>query len=116
MTRSLAVEWGRKGVRFNAVAPGAIPTEGAFSRLLPIKELEDQAKKRNPLGRFGKHEELENLAAYLISDQSEFINGEFITMDGGALLQGAGSFNAMGDSLTDEQWKAIKPKKTQQQV
>ena len=112
MTRSLAVEWGRKGVRFNAVAPGAIPTEGAFSRLLPIKELEEQAKKRNPLGRFGKHEELENLAAYLISDQSEFINGEFITMDGGALLQGAGSFNAMGDSLTGEQWKAIKPKKT----
>jgi NAD(P)-dependent dehydrogenase (short-subunit alcohol dehydrogenase family) len=111
MTRSLAVEWGRKGIRFNAVAPGAIPTEGAFSRLLPIKELEEQAKKRNPLGRFGKHEELENLAAYLISDQSEFINGEFITMDGGALLQGAGSFNAMGDSLTDEQWKAIKPKK-----
>ncbi len=111
MTRSLAVEWGRQGIRFNAVAPGAIPTEGAFSRLLPIKELEEQAKKRNPLGRFGKHEELENLAAYLISDQSEFINGEFITMDGGALLQGAGSFNAMGDSLTDEQWKAIKPKK-----
>ncbi len=109
MTRSLAVEWGRKGIRFNAVAPGAIPTEGAFSRLLPIKELEEQAKKRNPLGRFGKHEELENLAAYLISDQSEFINGEFITMDGGTLLQGAGSFNAMGDSLTDEQWKAIKP-------
>src|SRR5205085_11396282 len=112
MTRSLAVEWGRKGIRFNAVAPGAIPTEGAFSRLLPIKELEEQAKKRNPVGRFGKHEELENLAAFLVSDQSEFINGEFITMDGGALLQGAGSFNAMGDSLTDEQWKAIKPKKT----
>jgi NAD(P)-dependent dehydrogenase (short-subunit alcohol dehydrogenase family) len=111
MTRSLAVEWGRKGIRFNAVAPGAIPTEGAFSRLLPIKELEEHAKKRNPVGRFGKHEELENLAAFLISDQSEFINGEFITMDGGALLQGAGSFNQMGDSLTDEQWKAIKPKK-----
>lgn len=111
MTRSLAVEWGRKGIRFNAVAPGAIPTEGAFSRLLPIKELEEKAKNRNPLGRFGKHEELENLAAFLISDQSEFINGEFITMDGGALLQGAGSFNPMGDSLTDEQWKAIKPKK-----
>jgi NAD(P)-dependent dehydrogenase (short-subunit alcohol dehydrogenase family) len=111
MTRSLAVEWGRKGIRFNAVAPGAIPTEGAFSRLLPIKELEEGAKKRNPVGRFGKHEELENLAAFLVSDQSEFINGEFITMDGGALLQGSGSFNQMGDSLTDEQWKAIKPKK-----
>ena len=111
MTRSLAVEWGRRGIRFNAVAPGAIPTEGAFSRLLPIKDMEERAKKRNPLGRFGTHEELENLAAFLVSDQSEFINGEFITMDGGALLQGAGSFNPMGDSLTDEQWKAIKPKK-----
>jgi NAD(P)-dependent dehydrogenase (short-subunit alcohol dehydrogenase family) len=111
MTRSLAVEWGRRGIRFNAIAPGAIPTEGAFSRLLPVKELEEGAKKRNPLGRFGTHEELETLAAFLVSDQSEFINGEFITMDGGALLQGAGSFNAMGDKLTNEQWKAIKPKK-----
>src|SRR5258708_33205388 len=111
MTRRLAVEWGRKGIRFNAVAPGAIPTEGAFSRLLPIKDMEELAKKRNPVGRFGTHEELENLAAFLVSDKSEFINGEFITMDGGALLQGAGSFNQMGDSLSDEQWKAIKPKK-----
>ena len=62
------------------------------------------------------YKSISSLASYLISGQSEFINGEFITMDGGALLQGAGSFNAMGDSLTDEQWKAIKPKKTQQQV
>jgi len=111
MTRSLAVEWGRKGIRFNALAPGAIPTEGAFSRLLPARELEQEAKKHNPLHRFGTHEELADLAAFLVSDYSGFINGEFITMDGGALLQGAGSFNKIGDLLTDEQWQAIKPRK-----
>ena len=68
MTRSLAVEWGRRGIRFNALAPGPVPTEGAFSRLMPVKSLEDLAKKRNPLGRFGTHEELANLAAFLVSD------------------------------------------------
>ncbi|HWX53465.1 MAG TPA: SDR family oxidoreductase [Verrucomicrobiae bacterium] len=113
MTRSLAVEWGKRGIRFNAIGPGAIPTEGAFSRLLPVKELEDQAKKHSPLGRFGTHEELANLAAFLVSDQAGYINGEFIIMDGGALLKGAGSFNQYGDMLTDEQWQAIKPRKKQ---
>lgn len=111
LTRSLAVEWGKKGIRFNSIAPGAIPTEGAFSRLLPMKELEDFAAKKNPLGRFGTHEELANLAAFLVSDLSGYINGEHITMDGGALLQGAGSFNYIGDRLTPEMWEAIKPKK-----
>jgi NAD(P)-dependent dehydrogenase (short-subunit alcohol dehydrogenase family) len=113
MTRSLAVEWGKRGIRFNAIGPGAIPTEGAFSRLLPVKELEEQAKKHSPLGRFGTHEELANLAAFLVSDQAGYINGEFIIMDGGALLKGAGSFNQYGDMLTDEQWQAIKPRKKQ---
>ena len=111
MTRSLAVEWGKKGIRFNSIAPGAIPTEGAFSRLLPMKEMEAFAAKKNPIGRFGTHEELANLAAFLVSDMSGYINGEHITMDGGALLQGAGSFNYIGDMLTPEMWEAIKPKK-----
>ena len=62
LTRSLAVEWGRRGIRFNAIAPGPVPTEGAFSRLMPVKSLEDMAKKRNPLGRFGTHDELADLA------------------------------------------------------
>jgi len=109
--RSLAVEWGKRGIRFNSIAPGAIPTEGAFSRLLPLKELEAMAGKRNPVGRFGTHQELADLAAFLVSDGSGYINGEHIIMDGGAFLQGAGSFNAIGDMLTDEQWQAIKPKK-----
>jgi NAD(P)-dependent dehydrogenase (short-subunit alcohol dehydrogenase family) len=113
LTRSLAVEWGKKGIRFNSIAPGAIPTEGAFSRLLPMKELEAFAAKKNPLGRFGTHEELANLAAFLVSDLSAYINGEHIIMDGGALLQGAGSFNYIGDRLTPEMWEAIKPKKKQ---
>lgn len=112
MTQSLAVEWGKRGIRFNALAPGPVPTEGAFSRLMPIKELESSARKRNPLGRFGTHEELANLAAFLVSDQSGYINGDFIVMDGGSSLQGASGFAQMGELLTDEQWQAMKPKKT----
>ncbi len=111
MTRSLAVEWGRRGIRFNAIGPGAIPTEGAFSRLLPTDELEQKAKQHSPLGRFGTHQELADLAAFLVSDGSGYVNGELIIMDGGALLQGAGSFTKVGDMLNEEQWQAMKPKK-----
>jgi NAD(P)-dependent dehydrogenase (short-subunit alcohol dehydrogenase family) len=111
MTRSLAVEWGNRGIRFNAIAPGPVPTEGAFSRLMPIKSLEDLAKKRNPLGRFGTHEELADLAAFMVSDKSGYINGHQIVMDGGEQLKGASEFSHLGDLLTDEMWQAIKPKK-----
>ena len=111
MTRGLAVEWGRKGIRFNAIAPGPVPTEGAFSRLMPGKGMEELAKKLNPLGRFGTHEELANLAAFMVSDYSGYINGEVIVMDGGAWLQGAGEFNHLGQMLSEEQWQAMKPKK-----
>lgn len=111
MTRSLAVEWGKHGIRFNALAPGPVPTEGAFSRLMPLKEMEGLAKKRNPLGRFGTHEELANLAAFLISDYSGYINGDFVVMDGGEWLKGAGEFSHLGDLLTEVQWEAMKPKK-----
>ena len=111
MTRSLAVEWGKRGIRFNAIAPGPIPTEGAFSRLMPVKSLEDLAKKRNPLGRFGTHEELADLAAFLISDNAGYINGEQIVMDGGEWLQGAAEFSHLGDLMTPEMWEAIKPRK-----
>jgi NAD(P)-dependent dehydrogenase (short-subunit alcohol dehydrogenase family) len=111
LTRSLAVEWGKRGIRFNAIAPGPVPTEGAFSRLMPVKSLEELAKKRNPLGRFGTHEELANLAAFLVSDQSGYINGHQVVMDGGEWLQGAAEFSHLGDLLTDEMWQAMKPKK-----
>jgi len=111
LTRSLAVEWGNRGIRMNAIAPGPVPTEGAFSRLLPRPELEELAKKRIPLGRFGTLEEFANLAVFLISDGSGFINGDTITMDGGEWLQGAGEFTALGRMLTEKEWETMKPKK-----
>jgi NAD(P)-dependent dehydrogenase (short-subunit alcohol dehydrogenase family) len=112
LTRSLAVEWGPRGIRLNAIAPGPVPTEGAFSRLMPVQALEELAKKRNPLGRFGTHEELANLAAFLVSDQSGYVNGHQVVMDGGEWLKGASEFSHMGDLLSEEQWQALKPKKS----
>src|ERR1700680_4228783 len=103
LTRSLAVEWGDRRIRMNAIAPGPIPTEGAFSRLLPRPELAEFARQRNPLRRFGTVEELENLAAFLVSDGSRYINGEVVTMDGGEWLQGAGEFTALGRELTEKE-------------
>ena len=111
LTRSLAVEWGNRGIRMNAIAPGPVPTEGAFSRLLPRPELEQAAKDRNPLGRFGTVEEFANLAAFLVSDGSGYINGEVVTMDGGEWLQGAGEFTALGRQLTEDEWQRLKPGK-----
>lgn len=113
LTRSLAVEWGPRGVRFNAIAPGAVRTEGAFSRLLPRPDLEQHALQHNPLRRFGTLEECANLAAFLVSDGSGYINGDMITMDGGAWLQGAGGFSELGNLLSDQDWDELKPRKTQ---
>ena len=111
LTRSLAVEWGNRGIRMNAIAPGPIPTQGAFSRVLPRPELEQLALDRNPLHRFGTVEELANLAAFLVSDGSCYINGEVIRMDGGEFLQGAGEFSNLGRALNDKDWESIKPSK-----
>ena len=112
LTRSLAVEWGDRGIRMNAIAPGPIPTQGAFSRVLPRPELETLALERNPMHRFGTVEELANLAAFLVSDGSGYINGEVIRMDGGEFLQGAGEFSNLGRVLTEDDWRAIKPKRS----
>src|SRR5581483_11277116 len=112
--RSLAAwaeEWGNRGIRGNGIAPGRIPTEGAFSRLLPRADLEQRARQRIPSGRFGTIEELADLAAFLVSDRSGYINGEVVRMDGGELLQGAGEFSALGRSLTEKEWGMMKPKK-----
>ncbi len=111
LTTSLAVEWGPRGIRLNGIAPGPIPTEGAFSRLLPSKDFERLALERNPLRRFGTAEEFANLAAFLVSDGCTYINGEIVIMDGGEWLQGAGEFSYLGGMLTDSEWEAMRPKK-----
>jgi len=93
MTTSLAVEWAKYHIRVNAIAPGPFPTEGAWSRLMPTKQFEEDSKASHPMKRFGRHEELANLAAFLLSDMAEYINGECVVIDGGQWLRGAGEFN-----------------------
>ncbi|MDZ7293018.1 MAG: SDR family oxidoreductase [candidate division KSB1 bacterium] len=95
MTRSLAVEWGNYGIRLNAIAPGPFPTAGAWKRLFPNAEFDEQVKRRIPLGRFGEHRELANLAAFLVSDEAGYINGECVTIDGGESLAGSGQFSQL---------------------
>jgi NAD(P)-dependent dehydrogenase (short-subunit alcohol dehydrogenase family) len=106
MTTSLAVEWARYHIRLNAIAPGPFPTEGAFSRLMPSKEFEEHAKNSHPMKRFGRHEELANLAAFLLSGQADYINGECVVIDGGQWLRGAGEFNDLVD-LPDAVWEKL---------
>lgn len=110
MIRSLAVEWGGRGVRLNAIAPGPFPTKGAWERLVPNATLAKKFETNNPLHRVGEHIELANLATFLLSDFAGYINGEVVTIDGGEWLQGAGQFNFLRE-MTDSDWDALKPKK-----
>jgi len=111
MTRSLAVEWAKYHIRLNAIAPGPFPTEGAWSRLMPSKQFEEHSQEKHPMKRFGRHEELTNLAAFLISDMSEYINGECVVIDGGQWLRGAGEFNDLA-MLPDSVWEQMEAART----
>ncbi|GAB3947410.1 SDR family oxidoreductase [Spirosoma harenae] len=106
MTKSLAAEWGKYGIRLNAIAPGPFPTKGAWDRLFPepLMKMMDPVS-RIPLKRVGEHGELANLAAFLLSDYSSFITGESITIDGGEVLM-AGEFNHL-ENVSSEQWDEI---------
>ncbi|WP_271765885.1 SDR family oxidoreductase [Aquimarina algiphila] len=107
MTRSLAVEWAKYGMRFNAIAPGPFPTKGAWDRLVPGDLAEKlDFSKRVPLSRTGEHQELANLAAYLVSDFSAYVNGEVITIDGGEWIKGAGQFNLL-EQVPEEMWDQL---------
>lgn len=107
LTRSLAVEWGKYGIRTNAIAPGPFPTKGAWDRLLPGDLAEKfDFKNRVPLKRVGEHQELANLAAFLVSDFSGYINGEVITIDGGEWLQGAGQMNGL-EAIPSDMWDQL---------
>jgi NAD(P)-dependent dehydrogenase (short-subunit alcohol dehydrogenase family) len=106
LTTSLAVEWSKYHIRLNAIAPGPFPTEGAWSRLMPSKQFEEHTKESHPMKRFGRHEELTSLAAFLLSDMAEYINGECVVIDGGDWLRGAGEFNDLL-LLPESTWDAM---------
>ena len=108
MTQSLAVEWARHGIRLNAIAPGPFPTEGAWARLNPLQEGNDtRYNTRNPMGRVGRPSELANMAAFLMSEEVEYINGEVIAIDGAMGIMGNGTFSHMM-SYSEEDWVRIR--------
>ena len=107
LTRSLAAEWAKYGIRHVAIAPGAFPTEGAWTRLAPTKDLSDRMIDRIPFKRFGTHDELTDLATFLISDGASFVNGEAVTIDGGASIANAAQFGFLSN-LREQDWNTIR--------
>jgi len=108
MTKSLAVEWGRFGIRLNAIAPGPFPTEGASKRLRPGGGFQDSSQL-NPMRRVGKMEELQNLATFLMAEGCEWLSGETIAVDGaGYLATGSGAYFTELDKLSDADWERMR--------
>jgi NAD(P)-dependent dehydrogenase (short-subunit alcohol dehydrogenase family) len=110
LTRSLAVEWGPKGIRTVAIAPGTFPTKGAWERLVP-PSMAERFESASSIGRVGKHSELADLASYLVSDRAAYINGDCVTIDGGRWLRGAGTFSMFSD-LSENEWQTMRASKS----
>src|SRR5437763_7997099 len=113
LTRSLAVEWAAYGIRLNAIAPGPVPTEGAFSRLMPDPSFEEQAKNRVPLKRFGTPREIADAAAFLLSDGAGYVTGDCLVVAGGEWLRHGGEFSYATDFDRDsvkQMFKAMRGK------
>jgi NAD(P)-dependent dehydrogenase (short-subunit alcohol dehydrogenase family) len=109
MTKSLAVEWGRYGIRLNAIAPGPFPTEGATKRLRPEGGGFDDSAKMNPMRRIGRMSELQNLATFLMADGCEWLTGETVAVDGGGYLAtGSGAYFTELDKLSDADWERMR--------
>jgi NAD(P)-dependent dehydrogenase (short-subunit alcohol dehydrogenase family) len=109
MTMSLAVEWGRYGIRLNATAPGPFPTESAWEKLNPIPDAKSSATSVDtvPMGRFGEMPELQNLIIFLLSDGCRYLTGQTIAIDGGQHLAGPGTFADL-TAMSDDQWRAAR--------
>lgn len=110
VTRSLAVEWGHKGIRVNGISPGPFKTEGAWNNLMPSEDVEKFMSRRNPMGRLGTVKDMVDTILFLLGDNASFINGEIITVDGGEWLEGAGQFNQMRE-MGDEIWEMMKERR-----
>ena len=109
-TRSIAAEWGPKGIRANGIAPGPFKTDGAWKNLIPGDEAENLMVNRNPMRRLGRKEEIGELAAYLMSDAAEYINGETIRIDGGEYINSASQFSMLS-MLPDSMWEEMKERR-----
>ena len=107
MTKSLAVEWGPHGIRVNAIAPGPFPTEGAWARLSPKGQLEDDSMASIPMGRAGEMSELQNLATFLMADGCEYLTGQTIAIDGAQYLSGGGTFSQLS-KMSEDDWSEIR--------
>ena len=107
MTKSLAVEWGPKGIRVNAIAPGPFPTEGMTARLSPKGDMQKDSDNTNPMGRMGEMNELQNLATFLMADGCEYLTGQTIAIDGAQYLSGGGTFSQLS-KMSDDDWAEIR--------